>query len=116
MALDVYSLPIDPYHMMLFYDCDKTEWYEDFFSEFLEGKSWEICSNDIYVGPQGVAALVLLPEDKESWFRMGNESVPHVSLAVHSRHQAKDLDPDLTGGLPVLIWLIFFSVYHCTTT
>lgn len=104
MALDVYSPPIDPYHVMLFYDRDKTEWYEDLYFEFLEGKSWEIWSEDIYVGPQGVAALVQLMEDKQSWFRMGDKSVPHVSLAVDSKHQAKDLGPMIRVASQATDW------------
>ncbi|KAL3973682.1 [histone H3]-lysine4 N-trimethyltransferase MLL3 [Sarotherodon galilaeus] len=53
MALDVYAPPIDPYHVTLFYDRDNTEWYEDLFHEFLEGKAWQVSTRDIYVGPQG---------------------------------------------------------------
>ncbi|XP_019202026.1 uncharacterized protein LOC109195047 [Oreochromis niloticus] len=104
MALDVYAPPIDPYHVTLFYDRENTEWYEDLFHEFLEGKAWQVSTRDIYVGPQGVAALVHLSEEQKSWFRMGDESVPHVSLAVHSGHQAKDLGPMMRVASRAIDW------------
>lgn len=104
MALDVYAPPIDPYHVTLFYDRKNTEWYEDLFHEFLEGKAWQVSTRDIYVGPQGVAALVHLAEEQKSWFRMGDESVPHVSLAVHSGHQAKDLGPMIRVASRAIDW------------
>lgn len=105
LALDVYSPPVDPYHVTLFYDQGHTEWYQDVFDENLEGREWHIHTTGIYVGPQGVAALAELTQEQMVWYRMQDESVPHVSLALHPGHQAKDLGPMVKMAIRSTDWL-----------
>lgn len=93
MALDVYSTPVHPLHVTLFYDRNEDDCCWDAFKSSLENKTCDIQTRDCYVGPQGVAAEVVLTEEQSSWYRMADESVPHVSLATHAGHQAKDLGP-----------------------
>ncbi|KAL4007999.1 hypothetical protein ACER0C_001851 [Sarotherodon galilaeus] len=104
MSMSVYSPPRDPYHVTLFYDREHTEWFEDLFYECLDEKAWELNSQDIYVGSAGVAAFVALPEEQMSWYRMGDEAVPHVSLAIHEGHQAKDLGPMVRAAIRATDW------------
>lgn len=75
------------------------ELYEDLFYECLDEKTW-----DIYAGPAGVAAFVALPEDQMSWYRMGDEAVPHESLAIHGDHQEKDLGPMVRTAIRATEW------------
>ncbi|XP_005755484.1 uncharacterized protein LOC102208784, partial [Pundamilia nyererei] len=91
MALAVYSPPRDPFYVTLFYDRNDDEIYRDLFQSDLEGQTWNVCSQNIYVGPEGVAAAVKLTDEQRPWFKMGPDSVPHVTLAVHEGHQAKEL-------------------------
>lgn len=70
-----------------------TEWYEDLFDNYLGEKSWEIHSKGIYVGPWRVPTLVELTPEQMVWYKMQDESIPHVSLGLHVEHQAKDLGP-----------------------
>ncbi|XP_042070941.1 uncharacterized protein LOC121812529 [Haplochromis burtoni] len=91
MALAVYSPPRDPFHVTLYYDRNDDEIYKDLFQSELEGQTWNVCSQNIYVGPEGVAAAVNLTDNQRPWFKMGPDSVPHITLAVHESHQAKEL-------------------------
>nr|XP_023649555.1 uncharacterized protein LOC111834465 [Paramormyrops kingsleyae] len=72
---------------------DSTEWYEELFSEQLEGHKWQVSSQNIYVGPEVVASATILTPEQQPWYRMGQEGVPHISIALHPKYQAKDLDP-----------------------
>lgn len=48
-------------------------------------------SHNIYIGPEGVAAADKLTDEKLPRFNMGSDSAPHITLAVHDGHQAKEL-------------------------
>nr|XP_023646965.1 uncharacterized protein LOC111833194 [Paramormyrops kingsleyae]XP_023646975.1 uncharacterized protein LOC111833194 [Paramormyrops kingsleyae]XP_023646983.1 uncharacterized protein LOC111833194 [Paramormyrops kingsleyae] len=91
--LEPYVPPPDPPHVTLSYDRDSTDWYEELFAEQLEGQQWQVASENLYVGPEGVASATLLTSEQLPWFMMGQEAVPHISLALHPKHQAKDLGP-----------------------
>lgn len=86
LSLDVYSPLVDPYHVTLFYDTEHTEWHEDLFDDHLQDKLWEVHPKRIYVGPQGLAALVELTPEQMVWHKMQDEPVSHVSLALHVGH------------------------------
>ncbi|XP_048827863.1 uncharacterized protein LOC125705362 [Brienomyrus brachyistius] len=94
----------DPPHVTLFYDRNSTEWYGDLFSEQLEGHEWQVASQNIYVGPEGLASAVHLSPEQLPWYRMGEEAVPHVSLALHPKHQAKDLGPMVKRAISATDW------------
>ncbi|XP_035376759.1 uncharacterized protein LOC118240440, partial [Electrophorus electricus] len=97
--LEPYSPPPDPPHVILYYD-RLGEFHEN-----LEGEQWYVITNYIYVAPEGVAAAVQLTEAQEPWYRMGSEAVPHVSLALHPKHQAKDLEPMVLRASRVTDWV-----------
>ena len=84
-----YVAPPDPPHVTLFYDRQNTEWYEDQFRDQIEGLDWTI--RNIYVAQVGVAAGVTLTPEQQQWYMMDDEAAPHVSLALHPDHQAKEL-------------------------
>ncbi|XP_061735441.1 uncharacterized protein LOC133538125 [Nerophis ophidion] len=86
-----YVAPPDPPHMTLFYDREDTQWYEEQFSRDIEGTNWALSTNNIYVAPIGVAAEVSLTPEQLQWYMMSDEASPHVSLALHPEHQAKEL-------------------------
>lgn len=104
MAFAVYSPPRDPYHVTLYYDRDDDEIYRDHFQSELEGQTWNVCSQNIYVGPEGVAAAVKLTEEQRPWFNMGPDSVPHITLAVHEGHQAKEMGTMVRRALDEACW------------
>ncbi|XP_029356363.1 uncharacterized protein LOC115042344 [Echeneis naucrates] len=86
-----YVAPPDPLHMTLFYDRQETQWYEEQFNKDIEGQNWELHSCAIYVAPIGVAAEVTLTPEQQEWYMMSDEAAPHISLALHPEHQAKEL-------------------------
>ncbi|KAK1805695.1 hypothetical protein P4O66_001962 [Electrophorus voltai] len=67
------------------------DWYQDEFNEDVEGQIWEISSETIFVGPEGVAASIDLTPEQLEWYMMQDEAAPQVSLALHPAHQAKEL-------------------------
>ncbi|XP_072566556.1 uncharacterized protein [Paramormyrops kingsleyae] len=103
--LEPYVPPPDPPHVTLFYDRESTDWYEELFAEQLEGHKWQVASENIYVGPEGVASATLLTPEQLPWFMMGQEAVPHLSLALHPKHQAKDLGPMVKRARETRDWV-----------
>ncbi|XP_069750335.1 uncharacterized protein [Narcine bancroftii] len=92
-TLHPYTPPSDPLHVTLFYDRDGDEIYQHAFYEKVEGMQWEINSVYIVLGKEGVAATVALTSEQLEWYVMAGEAVPHVTLAIGTNHQAKDLGP-----------------------
>ncbi|KAI7790212.1 hypothetical protein IRJ41_024809, partial [Triplophysa rosa] len=93
LSVAPYMPPIDPPHVTLFYDRNQCEWYQESFETELEGRTWDVKCTGIWVGKEGVVGAVDLTNDQQQWYRMGGEAKPHVTLAVHPEHQAKDLGP-----------------------
>ena len=60
----------------------KWKWYQEQFQEQLEGQTWQIATQNIYVAPEGVAAGVTLTAEQAPWYMMSEEAAPHVSLAL----------------------------------
>lgn len=96
--------PPDPPHVTLFYDRMQTEWYQDQFQEIIEGQTWDINSQNIYVAPEGVAAGVFLTEEQSKWYMMEEEAAPHISLALHPKHEAKELGSIVKKALRQTDW------------
>nr|XP_015797242.2 uncharacterized protein LOC107373618 [Nothobranchius furzeri] len=99
-----YVPPPDPPHVTLFYDRQDTNWYQQAFQNSCEGNAWEIRVSDIFVAPEGVAAAVSLTPDQLPWYMMADEAVPHVSLALHPSHQAKELGGMVKRSLATTDW------------
>lgn len=102
--LHPYVTPPDPLHVTLFYDRQSSEWYESQFSEQIEGHEWTIHTNCIYVARVGVVAGVDLTNEQQQWYMMGEEAAPHVSLALHPDHQAKELGTIVRTALAQTDW------------
>ncbi|KAI4874220.1 hypothetical protein NFI96_032033, partial [Prochilodus magdalenae] len=97
--------PPDPPHVTLFYDRMQVEWYQEQFQEQLEGQTWQIITQNIYVAPEGVAAGVTLTAEQASWYMMSEEAARHVSLALHPQHQAKELGSIVKRALAQTDWV-----------
>ncbi|XP_062270837.1 uncharacterized protein LOC133976604 [Scomber scombrus] len=103
--LEPYISPPDPPHITLFYDRMQTDWYQEQFQDQIEGREWTIDSQNIYVAPEGVAAAVKLNTDQSPWYMMSEEAEPHVSLALHPLHQAKELGGIVKKALMQTDWV-----------
>uniref|UniRef100_A0A669BLY9 ribonuclease H n=1 Tax=Oreochromis niloticus TaxID=8128 RepID=A0A669BLY9_ORENI len=104
MSLVVYSSPRDPHHVTLYYDRDDDDTYQEQFQSELEGKTWNVQTQNIYVGPEGVAAAVKLTIEQLPWYNVGESSAPHITLAVHEVHGAGDLGPMVRRALDEEGW------------
>nr|XP_015798270.2 uncharacterized protein LOC107374635 [Nothobranchius furzeri] len=99
-----YVSPPDPPHLTLFYDRHDSVWYKEAFQNHLEGQQWCVQTTDIYAAPEGVAAAANLTQEQLAWYMMGDEAVPHVSLALHPAHQAKELGGMVKRSLATTDW------------
>ncbi|XP_069025015.1 uncharacterized protein [Embiotoca jacksoni] len=99
-----YVPPPDPPHLTLFYDRDGDECYLEAFQEQIQGKIWQLHTGDILVGQEGVAAIGELSTEQELWFKMSDTSFPHVSLALHPQHEARELGPMVKRGHDCQDW------------
>ncbi|KAL4000724.1 KRAB domain-containing zinc finger protein [Sarotherodon galilaeus] len=104
MSLAVYSEPRDPYHVTLFYDKEEDDTYREQFESDLEGETWNVKAHNIYIGPEGVAAAVKLTDEQLPWYNVGEDSAPHITLAVHVGHEARDLGPMVKRALDNPWW------------
>ncbi|KAL4008754.1 hypothetical protein ACER0C_002606 [Sarotherodon galilaeus] len=104
MSLAVYSEPRDPYHVTLFYDKEEDDTYREQFESDLEGETWNVKTHNIYVGPEGVAAAVKLTDEQLPWYNVGEDSAPHITLAVHVGHEARELGPMVKRALDNSWW------------
>lgn len=101
--------------MTLYYDRNADEVYQDAFSAEIEGTQWPIKSSCILIGAQGVAAAVDLTSEQAEWYRISQEAMPHITLAVNVNHEARELGPmtktllALTGWQYTQIPNLFFS-------
>ncbi|KAL3968319.1 tenascin [Sarotherodon galilaeus] len=104
MSLAVYSEPRDPYHVTLFYDKEEDDTYREQFESDLEGETWNVKTHNIYIGPEGVAAAVKLTDEQLPWYNVGEDSAPHITLAVHVGHEARELGPMVKRALDNSWW------------
>ncbi|XP_053194179.1 uncharacterized protein LOC128378637 [Scomber japonicus] len=102
--LHPYAPPPDPLHVTLFYDRDENWVYHEAFMD-VEGKGSEVTSTCLFAGPEGVAAAVTLPYELIKIYEMAAEAAPHITLAVHADHQAKELGPMTKRLLKVSDWV-----------
>ena len=92
-SLGVYFPPADPFHVTLNYLREPDLVYDDHSEAELDHKRWDIKSQNIYIGAQGVATHVQFTDEQQFWYQMASEAVPHVTLAVASGHEARNLGP-----------------------
>jgi len=88
-----YRDPLDPYHVTYNFTCHDDLEYGERWEQFREGIRDEIKTTSIMVGPEGIAAVVELTAEQRDWFKLGEESRPHVTLGVAHNHHSKNLGP-----------------------
>ncbi|XP_023256299.1 uncharacterized protein LOC111650621 [Seriola lalandi dorsalis] len=103
-SLSSYHSVPDPPHCTLYYDRNEDWIYKAEFEDKIEGDTWALHVEGIYVGQEGVASAVMLPEYRKSWYKMSNTATPHISLALHAGHQAKELGPMVKKALTLTDW------------
>ena len=99
-----YNALLDPLHCSLHITHDQDLLYEEPWYNHKEGKLEDLECGDIYLGPEGVASEVYHTPEQLSWFRLGPDSVPHVSLLVSPGHQPKQLGPMVKRAQAVSQW------------
>ncbi|CAI5657156.1 unnamed protein product [Oreochromis niloticus] len=93
-----------PLHCTLLFDGNhRFKDYEACWDELLNKKPFLITSEDIYIGPQGAAAAVTLPDELKDWFQVQN-SVPHITLLIAQGHESHELGPMIKQALQVPEW------------
>ncbi len=90
MDLDVYLPPIDPLHCTLFYDRNDTVMYQEMFNS-IEGDRWRLTGDGIFIG-KGVVAPIVLTSEQLKWYEMTDTAAPHISMALHPGHEAREKD------------------------
>ncbi len=90
MDIDVYLPPIDPLHCTLFYDRNDTVMYQDMFNS-IEGDRWRLTGDGIFIGKEGVVAPIVLTSEQLKWYEMTDTAAPHISMALHPGHEAREL-------------------------
>ncbi len=86
MDIDVYLPPIDPLH----YDRNDTVMYQEMFNS-IEGDRWRLTGDGIFVGKEGVVAPIVLTPEQLKWYEMTDTAAPHISMALHPGHEAREL-------------------------
>ncbi|KAK0146743.1 Gag-Pol polyprotein [Merluccius polli] len=84
--------PPDQPHTTLAVHRQPDELYQDEWNQHMEETRIQIAHQDIYIGPEGVAALALLGEELKQWYDVQG-SVPHLTLGVATDHYASSLGP-----------------------
>lgn len=59
----------------------------------------------MFVGEEGGVTHIYLTKEQLYWYRMDEEAVLHVTLAISLRAQPKDLDPMVKHLMGVTDWL-----------
>ncbi len=90
MDIDVYLPPIDPLHCTLFYDRNDTVMYQEMFNS-IEGDRWRLTGDGIFIGKEGVVAPIVLTSEQLKWYEMTDTAAPHISMALHPGHEAREL-------------------------
>lgn len=65
--------------------------------------TWDITSTCLLIVPEGVVGHIQLSPEQNEWYRLSEEAVPHVSLALRAGYQPKDLGPMTKRLINILI-------------
>ncbi len=64
--------------------------YQDMFNS-IEGDRWRLTGDGIFIGKEGVVAPIVLTSEQLKWYEMTDTAAPHISLALHPSHEAREL-------------------------
>ena len=92
-----YFPPLDPPHTTMAVLRDPDEVYEGEWNQRMEAQMSMMEHQDIYVGPEGVAAGGILGKGVEDLFVVSG-SAPHLTLAVGSHYLPAELGGPGIGG------------------
>lgn len=92
-AKSIYPLrePIDPLHVTMYFTATENDAYDELWQQ-INGQTFQVTYSCMYLGPQGMAIAASLPEELKPYYK-GEDSVPHVSLAISKNHSQKQLGP-----------------------
>ena len=94
-----------PLHCTLLFDADHSLIdYARCWDETIDRKPFLITSENIYLGPQGAATTIKLPDNIKDWFHV-QHSVPHVTLLVADGHESHELGPMIKAACQVPVWV-----------
>ncbi|XP_056308428.1 uncharacterized protein LOC130219955, partial [Danio aesculapii] len=102
-TLDIFTPPPDDLHCTLFYDRQEDHVYQEAFVG-IEGSQWSLKSTGLLIGKEGVVAPICLTEEQETWYKMRQTAAPHISLALHPTHEARELGSMTKRLLTVTDW------------
>nr|XP_033494259.1 uncharacterized protein LOC117264429 isoform X1 [Epinephelus lanceolatus] len=92
-----------PLHCTLMYDKDQTHVdYQECWDAVINKKPCLITSEDTFMGLEGVAAAVRLPEDLSGWYQVPTS---HVTLLVAKGYESHHLGPMVRRALQVQEWV-----------
>lgn len=109
-VLHLYTDPVNPPHCTFHYHLDGDENYDMLWHGFVrqcqetgEHPVVDVCN--IYVGPEGVAAAISLPDGLQVMYTLSDTAAPHVTLKVANGGEAKALGPMIKRCLAATDWI-----------
>ncbi|KAK0155696.1 hypothetical protein N1851_001810 [Merluccius polli] len=109
--MGTYNELTDSLHCTLHVTHDQDLPYDEPWYDQKNGKLEDLECGDIFLGPEGVASEVYLTHEQLSWFRLGPDSVPHVSLLVSANHESKQLGSMVKRAQAVPQWCATDNAY-----
>ncbi|XP_076837402.1 uncharacterized protein LOC143482772 [Brachyhypopomus gauderio] len=100
LSLQSMTPPIDSTHCTFNYIRGEDGVYGQLWNN-IEGQLQNIICESMIVGPEGVAALVVLTGEQMTYWRNPDQqdSLPHVSLLVSAGHEPRELGPMLATAM-----------------
>lgn len=78
--------------MTLYHTTLEDDTYDELWQK-IDGQTFQVGYQNLYLGPEGIALAATLPEELRPYYMGSDESAPHVTLAVSKHHTAKQLGP-----------------------
>ncbi len=64
--------------------------YQEMFDS-IEGDKWRLTGDGLFIGKEGVVAPIVLSSEQLKWYEMTDTAAPHISMALHPGHEAREL-------------------------
>ncbi len=55
-----------------------------------KGDRWRLTGDGIFIGKEGVVAPIVLTSEQLKWYEMTDTAAPHISMALHPGHEARE--------------------------